>query len=246
MADRISSCPDSILCYILSFLPTKQVGSTSVLSKRWNLLWHSVPSLDFDYPDGMYDDGQACNRFILSLYSFLLWRDKEKTFHRFRLRFKSLYNHNEMETWIKLAIRRSGSLKHLNLSLHPGIAVPSVVFSCTTLVVLKLSNLMLKNISFVHLPFLIVLHLNSIYLSKDVDLPQFLSGCLNLVDLEVFNTVSDSNVKEFHSLPSLLRAEIDPTVVPLEVVKNVEILFADRVMRVNFFSYLFPIFKKKM
>jgi len=139
MAD-ISDFPYSILCYILSFPPTKQVVATSVLSKRWNLLWLSVPSLDFDHDEG---DKEACSRFILSAYSFLLWRDKDQPFHRLRLRFMSLYNCNEIETWIKLAMRRSGSLQHLDLNL-PWF--------------LKLVNRKLKNIPFIDFHLLKILH----------------------------------------------------------------------------------------
>ncbi|KAL5152498.1 putative F-box/LRR-repeat protein [Glycine soja] len=48
MADSFSSLTESVLCYILSFLPTKDAVATSVLSKRWKPLWRSVPAFDFD------------------------------------------------------------------------------------------------------------------------------------------------------------------------------------------------------
>ncbi|KAK2977120.1 hypothetical protein RJ640_017644 [Escallonia rubra] len=45
--DRISPLPDEILLHILSFLPMLDVLKTDVLSKRWQYLWTSVPSICF-------------------------------------------------------------------------------------------------------------------------------------------------------------------------------------------------------
>ncbi|KAL5708746.1 hypothetical protein ACHQM5_019509 [Ranunculus cassubicifolius] len=47
IGDRISSLPDNILQYIISFLPTKYAVGSSVLSTRWKYLWTSIHKFDF-------------------------------------------------------------------------------------------------------------------------------------------------------------------------------------------------------
>ena len=44
MLDRISN----LLIHILYFLPTKESMATSILSKRWKLLWSLVPKLEIN------------------------------------------------------------------------------------------------------------------------------------------------------------------------------------------------------
>jgi hypothetical protein len=43
--DRLSDLPDGVLLHILSFLKTKHVIRTCVLSTRWKYLWKHVPTL---------------------------------------------------------------------------------------------------------------------------------------------------------------------------------------------------------
>ncbi|XP_010451804.1 PREDICTED: putative FBD-associated F-box protein At5g38570 [Camelina sativa] len=50
--DRISLLSDDLLVKILSFLPTKEAVSTSVLSKQWEFLWMWLPRLQFTSPWG--------------------------------------------------------------------------------------------------------------------------------------------------------------------------------------------------
>ncbi|XP_010545533.1 PREDICTED: putative F-box/FBD/LRR-repeat protein At4g26350 [Tarenaya hassleriana] len=45
--DRISLLPDVLLIRILSFVPTKDVFGTMVLSRRWQSLWTMVPRLEY-------------------------------------------------------------------------------------------------------------------------------------------------------------------------------------------------------
>jgi hypothetical protein len=48
VVDRISDLSESLLCHILSFLPTKRSVATRILSSTWNLLRSLVPKLDLD------------------------------------------------------------------------------------------------------------------------------------------------------------------------------------------------------
>ncbi|CAN1850772.1 F-box/LRR-repeat protein 13 [Linum perenne] len=47
--DRLSSLPDAILDHILSFVNTKTVVQTSILSRRWKCVWKHVPALNLDH-----------------------------------------------------------------------------------------------------------------------------------------------------------------------------------------------------
>jgi len=232
MVDCISSLPDSILCDILSSLPTKEVVATSVLSKRWYLLWRSVPSFDFDYDGDHFDydkDKEACSHFLQSVDSFLLRRDRDEPIHRFRLKSNSLFDHTvSINKWIRAAVSGSGRVQHLALCCDWNVVMPSVVFSCKTVVVLKLKLVTLEDISFVDLPFPKILHLNSVRLSEGLNLSLLLSGCPNLEDLKVEGLIYETDVQnkeKFISLPKLVSATIHENSLPLEVVKDVEVLF---------------------
>ncbi|KAM6576198.1 hypothetical protein CsatB_028035 [Cannabis sativa] len=55
--DRISELPDALIHHIMSFLQTEEMIRTCVLSKRWKLLWYSMPMLNFSnliWPDQMF------------------------------------------------------------------------------------------------------------------------------------------------------------------------------------------------
>jgi len=244
MADIISSIPDEILLYILSFLPTKQVVATTILCKRWNLLWRSVPSFDFVYSDDYHwhKEEESYNHFLHSVYSFMHLRDLDQPLRRFSLNCDArLYDPASTDKWVRAAI--SGRVEHLHFKLLWNV-LPSVVFSCKTLVVLKLEFLKVEDIHFFELPLLKILHLYHVYSSEGIHLSQLFAGSPNLEDLEAENTYICHESK-FNRLPKLVRANIQAEFVPMEIVKNVEVLFIDWVMPVGFFSYYFPFLRKK-
>ena len=46
--DRISALPGVVLQHILTFIPTKQVAQSTLLSKSWKQVWNTFPILIFD------------------------------------------------------------------------------------------------------------------------------------------------------------------------------------------------------
>jgi len=171
--------------------------------------------------------------------SFLRGRDMDQPLHILRLGCYFVFNHDAIHACIHDLLRRSGTLEHLHLQMGLFAPVPSVVFTCKTLVVLELVFIRVENTSFVDLPLLKILHLNFISVVDCPDLlQQFLSGCLNLEHLKV-KIMDYRTLEEFQTLPKLVRAEIDTCVVPLEIVKNVQVLVTSSVMRVKFVSFTF-------
>ncbi|KAL4628450.1 hypothetical protein ACB092_05G239100 [Castanea dentata] len=81
VVDRNIKClrnlPEEILRYILSLLPTKDAIRTSVLCKRWEYLWTSIPNLNFS---GLKPDKRK--QFMNFVERVLLLRDSSdiKTF----------------------------------------------------------------------------------------------------------------------------------------------------------------------
>ncbi|XP_027923011.1 F-box/FBD/LRR-repeat protein At4g26340-like [Vigna unguiculata] len=236
MADMISNFSDDILLYILSFLPTKQVVATSVLSKRWYLLWRSVTS--FDFCIGNENRKETYDQFFHSVFSFLRSRDRDQPLLRFRLNyfFNSFdptirYSYSAIrdtesiiKTRIEDAVSGSARIQHLDLSLDLYIVMPSVVFTFKTLVFLKLANITVKNIPFVDFPMLKILHLNCVLFSKGLDLSQLLSGCPNLEDLEVKHILIHGE-RKFSRLYNLIN--MAAKLFPFEIVKNVKVLSSD-------------------
>ncbi|XP_061341179.1 F-box/FBD/LRR-repeat protein At4g00160-like [Gastrolobium bilobum] len=247
-ADRISTLPDAVLCYILSFLPTKLCVATSILSRRWRPLWRSVPTLDFD--DSGYDQSREIyRRFVQSVYVAIYSRDLHQPIQRFRLKSdSSLAGHSNLRAWMNAAAERG--VEHLDLSLPPywdnnwKLSLPSAILSSRTLVVLKLYGLTVKAHLPVHLPSLKILHLYCILFKRSRNLAKFLSGCPVLEYLEEDQVEFDDSliVGEFKRLPKLVRAYVHKVHVPLESVRNVELLRILGMCDIRGFQYPIPMF----
>ena len=233
MTDRISSLPDEVLCYILSFLPTKLSVSTSILSKRWRPLWRSVPAFDLDYPCPNWNI-LSHPGFFIYICTFIVSQILKQPIQRLRLRtshFQSrLVDGNVIMSFVRGAASR-GTVQHLDLHLYFSTLIDMSydLACCKTLRVLKLNSVTLAVFSSADFPLLKVLHLSSIHILDGNHVHQILSACPDVEDLKIEIAYKPTfcgyeDINEFKRLPNLLRAVIDKDVVPLEVVCNVQFL----------------------
>jgi len=221
--DRISALPDSVICHILSFLSTKQSAATSILSKIWNPLWLSVPSLDFD--ERNFTDFNTLRLFV---YSVMLARDPTLPIRSFRLKSRGIssgFNPHDVDRFINAAMQRG--IQNLNLDIG-FFKLPTCVFSCINLTVLKLRALKIQDLPDVNFPLLKTLHLDSIFFPPSGAqchrcLKRLLSGCPILEDLHATSLLLVGFPdEEFNGLHQLVRANIHS--IPMAWVRNAKFL----------------------
>ncbi|KAJ7981722.1 putative F-box/RNI/FBD-like domains-containing protein [Quillaja saponaria] len=205
--DRLSDLPDSVLCHILSFLPTRLSVATSILSTRWRLLWTLVPNLELD------QDLDKSSSFV-DVVSRVLILHKAQSIRRCRLICSEYYcKPTHVNTWVSAAVGLN--VEELDISYRRSLLVdagfigfPSSLFTCKTLVVLKLDSSMPFRVPLcVQLPLLNILHLIRVEFVYDNSLQRFLSGCPALEDLDVDRNV-DVNYTCKINVPTLKRLKI--------------------------------------
>ncbi|KAK8502103.1 hypothetical protein V6N13_038611 [Hibiscus sabdariffa] len=210
----LDSLPDSILCHILSFLPTRDAVRTSVLTPRWrHLFTSSISKLDFKdcLPElGVPEErSESFKKFV----ERLLFSPKLQRLECFRMHdlwvveddFLSVYN------WLSAALWRGVKELDVNLFEAELWQFPTLLFTCSSLVTLKLdihggelevpTNVCLSNLR--------ALHLSSMKFADDCSFLRLISGCPVLEVLVLFgcfiNGASELNI---HGL-SLKRLVLD-------------------------------------
>jgi hypothetical protein len=207
--DRISYLPDELLCHILSFLPTNIAFTTTVLSKQWTPLFHSLDFLDLVFKG--YET--SFNRFCHFVDSLTLSTNKPlKKFH-LDCYYGCKQDCNIFNTWLEALIRRRVQQIHLNLHNH---TLNLNIFISETLIVLKLKNLKItSDASCVHLPSLKTLHLDYLSFQKSNDYHNFLCACPNLEDLFIHEiTLRHIDQDSYKDIPgfkfqNLIRFKLD-------------------------------------
>ncbi|KAJ4907990.1 putative F-box/FBD/LRR-repeat protein [Raphanus sativus] len=200
--DRISFFPDHLLCQILSDVPTKTAVMTSVLSTRWRNIWLCIPLLDLHT-----DDFPNFTAFASFISTFLDFSKGSSCLHKLKLdlnfgRQRPIQDISSESSswdlafargyldpyylitmWIDIAATRK--VQYLDIFLHPWNLkiIPLSIYTCETLVSLKLHNVSLADSEYVSLPCLKTLHLVDNTYASDALLEKLISSCPVLEDL---------------------------------------------------------------
>ncbi|ESQ39595.1 hypothetical protein EUTSA_v10001162mg [Eutrema salsugineum] len=177
--DRISELPDFLLTQILLNLPTKDSVKTSILSKRWEFVWLSVPGLDLKVKDFPLL-GRVFESFLDRFMEF----NQESRMQKFKIHKKS-WDYIQIEEYIGTAVDRG--IQHLDVETDIGHRMPHNFYKSKTLVSLKLVTIGIKDPQFVvSLPCLKIMHLEDIgYGDEPLIMEKLISGCPVLEDLTV-------------------------------------------------------------
>ncbi|CAN7039393.1 unnamed protein product [Brassica rapa subsp. trilocularis] len=209
--DKISGLSDDLLVKILSFVPTKVAVSTSVLSKRWECLWMWVPTLEYDDFEDINTDIK--DRYRVSVHKNLL-SHRAPIIESLRLKFcLGSLQPEDIKQWVSIAVSRCVRVLSIT-SLSddkPDSALPSSLYTCKTLVTLKLEgNKILVDIPpTVCLPSLTTLQLSCVTYLDEASLRMLLSNCPVLEDLVIERDTADDNAKGLVVVvPSLQRLSL--------------------------------------
>lgn len=221
----IDSLPDCVLCHILSFLPTRDAAATGFLSKRWKPLWLSLHSLEFDDKD--YPDFRKFRNFINSV---LFARNSIQSL-RLICGFINSFDLDDFNLFLYAASLKG--IQELDVSLYSSYSthLPNCLYSCRTLVTLKLRNATLNCSSCgVDFPLLKSLYLDDVIFQSSAYFFMFFCGCPNLEDVYARAlTISDippSVENGAELLPKLVRADISYNSIPFPMLCNAQFLCA--------------------
>jgi hypothetical protein len=104
---NLNDLSQDILLHILSFLPTLESITTSLISKKWKSLWSLVPSLNFSYVHfPIYKSFFTTRQFFSEFVDRTLILRPHLPLQKFRLEF--IYEDRygcHVDSWVRYAIR---------------------------------------------------------------------------------------------------------------------------------------------
>ncbi|CAN7129018.1 hypothetical protein HID58_026831 [Brassica napus] len=189
--DRISHLPDCLIFKVLLSLPTKEVVKTSALSTRWNHIWKHVPGLNLEY-----DDFSEHDSFVSFVDSFLSF-NRDTCLHKFKVTY-DYSEADEPETglvrrWLDTVSRMK--VKTLDVTDDSAesweLEMTPALYTCGSLVSLKLVGLTLPSPDLVSLPSLKDINLILVEFTDEWALEKFISQCPSLKNLCIERSFGD-------------------------------------------------------
>ncbi|KAM6584166.1 hypothetical protein CsatB_011168 [Cannabis sativa] len=229
--DRISMLPDALITHILSFLPTDDAVRTCLISNRWKLIWHSIPTLSFSDID--YVSPQNLYKFV---NDYLKHRKRGMYYNipsvitSFKLDMKYCYQTTKsvfLDKWLDFAVKNKVKEIHVCLNSYSegenNYWLTETVFNAKYLTVLELERLDLNAAYSISLPALKTLSLKFCFFHGD-GLSKILIGCPSLEKLQILTCVSiksidklrlESSTLKFLKIENFFNASFD--IVPVQV-----------------------------
>ncbi|AED93066.2 F-box/FBD/LRR protein [Arabidopsis thaliana] len=231
--DLISQLPDSLITQILFYLQTKKAVTTSVLSKRWRSLWLSTPGLVL-----ISNDFTDYNAFVSFVDKFLGFsREQKLCLHKLKLSIRKGENDQDCVTrWIDFVA--TPKLKHLDVEIGPTRCecfevIPLSLYSCESLLYLRLNHVCLGKFESVSLPCLKTMSLEQNIYANEADLESLISTCPVLEDLSFVSGAYDKvNVLRVQS-QTLTSLNIEGCVEYLDLDKSEVLIDATRLKYLN-------------
>ncbi|KAL8549979.1 hypothetical protein ACS0TY_008706 [Phlomoides rotata] len=116
--DRLSELPQSLILHILSFLRMRDVVKTTLLSKRWENLWTTLPCLNFS--DIISEDDELDSNRVRNFVNraLLFWKGTKllKFIIEIRDHFDTSSLAGDMDLWVRFAV--INKVEELNILLE--------------------------------------------------------------------------------------------------------------------------------
>ncbi|OVA14306.1 F-box domain [Macleaya cordata] len=183
--DRISKLSDFLLHHILSFLTTKSVVRTSILSKRWRYVWTSIPNLNFlEWRSPTTKDAYLDTKRFMNFMDRVLFLRGISNIQKFALICNDVFDKSRVNAWISMLIRCKVEELVLYIQVKDPFLFPLSLFTCGSLIKLTLETYSVLNLpKSISFPRLRILRLCSIKFKDEYSIEQLFSNCPVLEDL---------------------------------------------------------------
>jgi hypothetical protein len=183
----LGNLPEEILLHILSFLRTKDAVRTSVLCKRWEYLWASVPNLGFNLLHASHAKRKHKRPLFMNFVDRVFCLRDSSVIEQFCLCCDVLSDASRVNTWISAAVRHNVQELYIMLENIEGeFSLPYCLFTSKTLTSLGLYMCsILKLPSTICFSNLKILNIGKVTFSDEYLTQQFFSSLPVLEELEL-------------------------------------------------------------